>query len=230
MTFKCIVTNCKHVFAALKGLGKHLEQKHPELIDAKFQFPVVHESNVENNSKNSNDKNNNYSNNYNKGDHQNNDKNYVENDHQNNHANNSKNNNDGNNSENNSIDDFERDIDSNGDYESNTETNHEIDNGNEISDSDSNSKNGNHVTYGVPMNNTVYDFHARKIHEDITFKLTKADIDVIEHVILDNPMSQTAITCYLIFNCPRWKQEHVPTFQTRKQLHKAVDSLDFLSV
>ncbi|KAJ3081278.1 hypothetical protein HK100_009918, partial [Physocladia obscura] len=132
---------------------------------------------------------------------------------------------------------FERDIDSNGeyndnsDYESDTETNHEIDNnGNESSGADSNSKNGDYATYGVPMNNTVYDFHARKIHEDITFKLTNADIDVIEHVILDNPMGQSAITCYLIFNCPCWKQEHVPTFQTGKQLHKAADSLDFLNI
>ncbi|KAJ3087814.1 hypothetical protein HK100_008228, partial [Physocladia obscura] len=135
------------------------------------------------------------------------------------------------------IDDLERDIDSNGenndnsDYESNTETNHEIENnGSESSDTDINSKNGNHATYGVPMNSTVYDFHARKIHEDITSKFTNADIDVIERVILDNPMGQSAITHYLIFNCPCWKQEHVPIFQTGKQLHKAVDSLDFLSV
>ncbi|KAJ3128812.1 hypothetical protein HK100_008961, partial [Physocladia obscura] len=91
--------------------------------------------------------------------------------------------------------------------------NNEHGDGNANSDSSDNTENNDNIisAYGI-------------------FVILKLFIKLIKYVILDNPMGQSAITCFLVFNQLHLKQEYVPTFWTGKQLYKAIDSLDFLSV
>ncbi|KAJ3079660.1 hypothetical protein HK100_010357, partial [Physocladia obscura] len=110
------------------GLGKHLEQKHPELVASKFQFLADDEAGDS------------YDNNDNEGN----------------------------------------------SYEHNGD-------GGVLGDSSGNNDNGSEMNMVMAMQ---------------------------IHVILDNSMGQSAITCFLAFNHLRLKQEYVPTFQTEKQLHK----------
>ncbi|KAI9331565.1 hypothetical protein BDR26DRAFT_1010869 [Obelidium mucronatum] len=79
-----------------------------------------------------------------------------------------------------------------------------------------------HSRYGVPVDNSVSN-HELSVATYIRQQFTGADLDFMQHVILDNPMGQTAITF-------RLQPEHVPTFKTGKDLHQRLDSSNHLSV
>ncbi|KAI9341492.1 hypothetical protein BDR26DRAFT_969998 [Obelidium mucronatum] len=84
------------------------------------------------------------------------------------------------------------------------------------------------AAYGIPINNRCYT--QTSLIQRIKRRFSKPDIDVIQHVILDNPQGQNAITLKLEFDRPRLLPQHVPTFKTGKELHQALDSFDGLSV
>ncbi|KAI9325835.1 hypothetical protein BDR26DRAFT_959120 [Obelidium mucronatum] len=87
-----------------------------------------------------------------------------------------------------------------------------------------------HARYGIPVNNLVCRNHDAVTIAHVRQQFSDADLDFVQHVILDTPMGQNAISQTLAFNRPRFRPEHIPSFKSGKDLHQRLDSLKQLSV